>query len=209
MRASFLLCALLAVGCGSRTLNDFVDDDGGISADSAPSTTDTGSGGTVDDAGGTTEPDDGVIDPEDSGTVVVDAGKPVEAGTTDTGTKGSSIACGMTTCNSATDECCVSASGMGVSSSCTKKGACKGAVTLACSDAKACAAGQVCCLTLDMTGGESTCAKSCGGGGPGGGGSAILCSADSECPMGQTCRMSRIPGVKICAPPGGGGPGGG
>jgi hypothetical protein len=209
MRSSFLLCVILTVGCGSRTLDDFVDvaGDGASTEGDGASATDTGSGGTVDDAGGTTDPDSGVIEPEDTGTVIADAGAPVDAGKTDSGSKGSSISCGMTTCDSATQECCVSASGMGVSSACTKKGACKGAVTLSCSDGKACAAGQVCCLVLDMTGGESTCAKSCGGGG-GGGGSAILCSADSECPMGQTCRESRIPGVKICAPAGGG-PGGG
>jgi hypothetical protein len=86
-----------------------------------------------------------------------------------------------------------------------------GDVTLGCSDGKACSAGLVCCLTLDMSGGTAACAKSCmgSGGGPGGGGAYVLCSSDAECRMGEVCRKTRIPGIQACVPAGGGGGGAG
>src|SRR5206468_2565538 len=122
--------------------------------------------------------------------------------TADSGT-GAPITCGSTSCNSAKEECCVSYGGGGLSSKCVSKGSCSRNVSLACSDGKACASGQVCCLTVDMSGGEAVCAKSCGGGG----GSYVLCSSDADCTVkGETCRTTMLPGLKVCA--GAGGPGG-
>ncbi|MGZ5967084.1 MAG: hypothetical protein ACXWP4_05410 [Polyangiales bacterium] len=211
MRSLSLLFVLLAVGCGSRTLDDlaFADGDGGT--DTGASASDTG-GGAAD--GSTIEPgsDSGTIEPGSDGGTTIEGGTTVEAGVTDTGTTtGAPIKCGTTSCNSATEECCVTGSMSGVSSTCEKKGSCMGDLTLSCSDGTACAKGLVCCLTVDMSGGTSTCAKSCMSAGGPGGGSFVLCSSDAECPMGQTCRNSRVPGIKICQPstgPGGGGGGG-
>ncbi len=133
----------------------------------------------------------------------------VDGGTSPAPTTG--ITCGMTSCDSTTQECCIMAVGPGgpggpmAGGTCTAKGACMGGVALSCSSASGCMAGNVCCVSFTNAGGTATCAPSCmgmGGGGPGGpggggGGGIQLCAIDAECPMGEACVMG-FGGLKAC-----------
>ncbi|MEO6420110.1 MAG: hypothetical protein ABIP39_11910, partial [Polyangiaceae bacterium] len=112
------------------------------------------------------------------------------------------ITCGMTSCDSATQECCLTVMGGGgpmAGGTCTAKGACMGGLALTCSSSASCAMGDVCCVNFTQTGGTATCQPSCmgGGGGGGGGGGIQLCATDAECPMGEACSMGPG-GFKAC-----------
>jgi hypothetical protein len=135
---------------------------------------------------------------------------PPPPGTSSGGSSGTTpapgIACGKTSCNSSTQECCLSLAGGGpgsVSSACTAKGSCASGVALSCSSAASCAAGQVCCLGQSNSGASAECKTSCGGGGgpggPGGNFSVQLCNADPECPKNQECEPLQF-GLKACRP---------
>jgi hypothetical protein len=115
------------------------------------------------------------------------------------------IACGASTCDAASQQCCVMGGGLGggpggpPSGMCVPTGKCAGDVTLSCSSAVSCTMGNVCCINLNADMPTSMCQASCGGGGGGGGngGRVQLCESDKECTNGRSCR--EIPdGVKIC-----------
>ena len=136
-------------------------------------------------------PDSG-LPPQDGGILPVDAGPP-----------STSIACGTTTCDSTTQDCCVSFQ-RGAGTSCVAHGTCSG-IPLTCTGSANCSGGDVCCASLG--GGGASCQPTCAGTG-GFGGSFQLCNSDSDCPSGDHCRMSPF-GVGICRAPGGGGSDGG
>jgi hypothetical protein len=133
------------------------------------------------------------------------------------------IACGQTSCNVATQECCIETpDSPGV---CTSKGnGCNG-LALTCASAANCTNGEVCCVAFDGSSQSSVCAASCdnagssssGGsnGGPGdpgdgpgdGPGGLQLCATDAECVQGQSCQRTSL-GFGICVDRRGGGGGG-
>lgn len=94
-----------------------------------------------------------------------------------------SIKCGMGTCNSASEECCVGLSG----TKCVMIGGCGGGTPFACSDNSACKMGEVCCAESLTSG--SKCAASCTG--------YVLCATDAECTGEKKC-LNGIGGTKYC-----------
>lgn len=203
--ARLVLALTLLTSCGGRTLGDLEPaGDGGANIEI----------GIEDDSGladTSIEPDGST---EEDAIVVVDADPPPDASPppppptdakppppppADGGTV-TRITCGMTTCDSATQECCVTPSGGGATAKCIPRdGICSGGVTLSCSTGAACPAGQSCCLRVSMSGGDATCSSMCGG--PG---AFRLCTTDAECPMGQRCRSTTI-GLRACFASGPGG----
>ena len=105
-----------------------------------------------------------------------------------------SLTCGMSSCNTASQDCCDSRAGLG----CVAKGTCMGA-TLTCTSAGDCPPGDVCCLGGFGPGGPptSSCQMRCGGGGGPGGGGQQLCASDAECGMRHCFKDSS--GLGICA----------
>ncbi len=168
-RLASLFAFGLLVGCGARTDSSWMDEFATGTEDGAVNDSAT----TNDD--GVFLPDDDVPPTFDSGVIVADAG-PVSR----------PITCGTTTCDSATQECCLSSSG--AAPKCTPKGTCTGGAALSCSSAASCAPGQQCCLTQPTPSAppSSTCKSACSGGGPGG--EIPLCTSDAECPAGTRCR---------------------
>lgn len=108
------------------------------------------------------------------------------------------IACGSSTCDAATQQCCLTFDSQGgASGSCTSSGKCDGDLALSCASGKNCPSGQVCCADLaDDNTATATCKATCGDTSRNGD-SAQLCTADSECPKGQRCE--KVPGgLGIC-----------
>jgi hypothetical protein len=118
------VCAIILVGCGGSVANSSAPDGGGNRG------SDTGTG---------SSPETGTTGSGDSSTGTSEAGMP--SGGPDAGP--GQTACGQTTCNAATQVCCVTMAG----SSCTAPNACNGD-TLVCSSSESCAAGDVCCATI-------------------------------------------------------------
>jgi hypothetical protein len=117
------------------------------------------------------------------------------------------INCGTTTCNSATEQCCLGFNG---TASCVAEGeACPGGgLSLSCTGSSNCSDGEVCCGNIGGGSASATCQPSCGGGGGFGGGGLQLCNSDADCPTNETCRDTPF-GISLCRPQhGGGGPGG-
>lgn len=104
--------------------------------------------------------------------------------TAETAVPGGSIKCGMGTCDSATQECCIGLSG----SKCVARGGCGGGSSFTCSDSTVCKSGEVCCA--DRNG--SVCATGCAG--------YVLCSDDKECKADQRC-VTGLLGFKYCRSP--------
>lgn len=191
------LVLVFAVGCGgSVTEAPVADEDTGTAGDDTGTTpTDDSSITPGDDAitpgeDAISPPSDGTTPPSDGTTPPTDAGP---------GTPGT-ISCGMTTCDAKTQECCVSFSGGGMSTSkCVASGMCMGggSVALACTDSTVCKMGEVCCAHFGGGGSGSDCSKTCMGG-------TRLCSTDSECRMGEKCQTSMFTGLKTCRMSGGG-----
>jgi hypothetical protein len=211
-RLAIVLVAVLA-GCGGKVDEavSVLGVDAGAASGEDASSTSPGSPGTPGQSGGTdsgaiiigTSDGGGPIGVEDAsfpppefdadgfdagGPTSVDAGGPVTT----------TISCGNTTCDGATQECCVGLMGGGGGATCVSQGSCAG-ISLACTSAANCASGDVCCISLG--GGGASCATSCSGGM---GGNYQLCSTDAECPAGDTCQTTPF-GVSICRGQGGGG----
>lgn len=96
-------------------------------------------------------------------------------------------ACGTTTCDAATQDCCISGSWQGT---CAAKGSCTTGV-LSCSGSASCSGGQICCATV-ATDGRPTAACAAGPC-P----AYQLCARPSECTGGQPWHghdLSRQPG---------------
>ena len=126
------------------------------------------------------------------------------------------ITCGKTSCNLATQDCCIQdASGV---ASCTTKGQCQG-VALSCTSSANCVNGEVCCVQLDQGSQAASCQTSCdsgpgggpgdpggdpgdpgdpgGGPGDGPGGAFRLCASTAECAKGETCQRTPL-GFGVC-----------
>jgi hypothetical protein len=193
-RLTFVSLAAALTACGGRTLDDeFTNLAGGGGGDTGTSSTDDSA----------TTGDDAIIGSDGSigdDAVSVDVTPGTDAGTTvDTGPVSSPIRCGMATCDTAKEQCCVQPSGGTLTSSCRPTGTCGDrAIAFSCS-ASSCPSGQSCCLRISMTGSTATCSSMCGGGG-----SYRLCNSDGDCRMGERCRGTEI-GVRVCVGFGGGG----
>ena len=106
----------------------------------------------------------------------------------DAGAEAGVIRCGATNCDASYQTCCVSTSG----ATCLPAGVpCGGGLTLSCSSASSCSAGEVCCASQSLSGGFSAdCQSACTSG-------IQMCATRAECPLGQRCR--RVPsGYGIC-----------
>jgi hypothetical protein len=126
-----------------------------------------------------------------SGGSSASSGGPMDAGAgMDAGAPG--IVCGRTSCNPASQVCCIAARAM---TSCTTAMACTGQA-LTCSGAESCAAGQVCCGAIQAGGGlKTSCAATCPRG------DVELCTKNSDCANG-TCRASAVGyGTCVAGPP--------
>ena len=191
MRSVLLIlsCAVLpcAAGCGGSVVVDGTGD-GGSSTDSTTSSSSPSGGG-----GGATVTTGGGAGSTGTDTTT-------GTGTTTT-TTSAPIACGDTSCDGATQQCCASMNG----AKCISPGdPCQG-ITLTCSSSANCDPGEICCASFGNgpDDAQATCKKECGGPGPGGG--VQLCASDAECKNGGKCEQG----------PGGfftchnGGPGGG
>jgi hypothetical protein len=96
--------------------------------------------------------------------------------------------CGRTTCDPATDLCCIARTG---AASCTTAAMCTGQ-PLTCSGGESCAAGDICCGARQTGGGlKTSCAASCTTG------DVQLCSQNADCSSG-TCRPTGL-GYGTCA----------
>lgn len=172
-----LLGLVCLVACGGRTElgGETLGEDGGIiptdgSVSDSPNSRDV----TV---------SDGPILP-DVAPPPFDSGPPV----------GPPIQCGMTTCNSADQVCCLTFMGMTGGASCTAPTACMG-IPLACSSAIDCPMGEVCCGSFGGMGAPpgSRCRPMC----MGGFNNPQLCASSAECPTGLTCQPTPF-GYKVC-----------
>ena len=160
-----VLLALVLSGCGARTIEDFGLDE---QLGEVGTTSDTGTSGS--DA--VFPPGEDAIAIADDGPIAVDAGPPSRP-----------ITCGMSTCASATQECCVPIDSMGPPS-CTPIGKCAG-LALSCSSSSSCGAGLQCCLSERTV--SAVCKPSCAGGMEGDR-EIALCTTNAECPTGLRCR---------------------
>jgi len=110
------------------------------------------------------------------------------------------IACGSTSCDSTTEDCCLQVAA-NVVVTCAPKGQCVfPGVSFSCSSAANCPAGQVCCLSQPIRGTPSAvCIAACGTAGGGFRPSIQLCDSPAECPTGTTCVPTPF-GVSTCNP---------
>lgn len=135
-------------------------------------------GSSTSDGGASTS--DGGASAQGGGTVVVDGGGPSMGGAPPSTT----INCGMTSCDAATQQCCGTQGG----ASCIDIGDDCPGVVLSCSSAANCTGDDVCCLSGSGPGdAEAVCAPQCKGGGGPGGGSIQLCQDSAECPPNIDC----------------------
>lgn len=193
-----------AVACGG-SLADIPDPEGDGGANDVPTASppSTGTGLPVPDASPPppfdagrpdgSRPDGGRPDGgrPDGGPFPIDASlPPTDAGPppVDAATPPGPIACGASSCDSATQTCCIQQGG----ATCIAKGAtCQGGA-LACSSASSCGAGEVCCASLGGAGGGgAACRTTCGPTG------IQLCDSDAECTAPETCQPAVL-GLKTC-----------
>jgi hypothetical protein len=189
---------VLAVACGGKIL-----DDGAVTSEPGPSAPGAPSGNSPGGPTASAAPSPG--SPTGPSGPVVTGPAP---------TKTAPIACGSTSCDGATQDCCITVGGGGGGGSstaggpgggapssavCTPKGKCDGDIALSCSSTASCASGQVCCANLNADAPTAVCQASCGGGGGGGGGGGVqqLCASDKDCPMGRRCQDTEA-GFKFC-----------
>jgi hypothetical protein len=179
-RIVFLGVATLCVfGCGGRTdLDDDNVGDGGVLLDVFVPTD------------GSSLKDGSVL--VDTGLPLPDSSVPTDGSVIDGGSPGTPIECGTTSCDSATQVCCITFAGMALNEACTAPSGCMG-ITLTCSSAQNCQSGDVCCANITMMSQGSECEPMCMGGLT----NPQLCATSAECPMGQMCRNSPF-GYKIC-----------
>ncbi len=140
---------------------------GGSSDSGSPtSTTDGGAGGPA--ADGSTSPG--------TGNDAQVQHPPVDGGT----------ACGQTSCDPATESCCIGQNG----GTCVAKNATCQGIAVACQSGKDCSGGQVCCATVSGVSCQTTCDPSSG---------RQLCASDAECTAPDTCQ--NLGGIKYCGQP--------
>ena len=101
------------------------------------------------------------------------------------------LPCGMTTCNSATQDCCATRGG---GTCIAKGGACDGGVVITCSGPEDCpVSGDICCAEFGGGGGtpsvSCTTMTACHG--------VLLCEKPSDCPDMEMCGMG-LEGYKYC-----------
>jgi hypothetical protein len=126
---------------------------------------------------------------------------------TDGGSSNGTVACGTKTCESATQDCCGTMSGMSAALACVAKGTCAG-VTTSCMETSDCPEGDKCCASAGGAGGISSlagatsaagldiqvsCKASCGTGIT----DFQLCASDMECAKGVTCQSTAF-GANLC-----------
>jgi hypothetical protein len=141
-------------------------------------------GGPGSDGGGFGGRDGGGFGGRDGGGFGRDGGSAQDAGP-DTG-----LTCGNTSCDPATQDCCVSSLG----ARCGARGSCPGG-TLSCTSPTACTTGQVCCATFGANGAlHASCADTCSSDG---GFAVRLCTSNDHCPEGVACQPSLF-GVRTC-----------
>jgi hypothetical protein len=114
----------------------------------------------------------------------------------DTGV-GRTTQCGQTSCDAASQDCCL---GAGATGACATKATCTGS-SLACSGTASCPAGNICCVSVvrmdaGADGGSnatihSQCLASCPKG------ETQLCAESAECPSGDECARGAS-GLKEC-----------
>jgi hypothetical protein len=213
LRTFLGLSVVLAMGCGGTS--SAVGGDGGTGTGSSGGSTSGSSGGTSGSSGGTASgggddssvspgddsglptigEDGGVVVPpdDDAGTIAArDAGGGVT--TPGRGTDGGAdqIACGATSCDSATQVCCAN----GNARTCTSAAGCRGEI-LACSGSNSCpTATDVCCaeaaagragtITAKC---EATCPK----------GSQQFCTTNADCAAADICRRLSAD-YNVCEP---------
>jgi hypothetical protein len=142
--------------------------------------------------------DNGSTTTTDAGGTNSDASTSKDSGTTgDSSTPHNDVdggvACGQSSCNPSTEQCCIAQSG----ASCIgKSDTCQG-TSLACTTTAQCTGSNVCCATLSGTSITAVCQASC----PSGGitGPYQLCASDAECPAGSTCQT--IGNIHYCGTP--------
>ncbi len=155
MRPTISTAALLmlVLGCGGRTLLDDPDDeilfvDGGRHIG-------TSSGG---------EGGDGSVKESDGGSSGSSSG--ASSGSS-SGSSSGTISCGTQKCDSESEDCCASLTGMATAASCVAKGKCTGVVT-ECMGSSDCSEGDVCCASFGGAGGTLAGAGGALGGAAGG-----------------------------------------
>jgi hypothetical protein len=178
-RAFLTACLLSLAGCGNSHTAD--DDDPPIELpDGSTSGRDAGGGG-VDAGGGPVDAGGTVVD---SGVVVVDASGPMaDGGTTAEPDAGpGTIDCMGMSCDAATEECCVVASGGGASASCIPAGSMCEGTAVDCDGPDDCDAGEICCARGGGGGGGFTVGCEPAGGDCGSGFSSFeLCATADDC----------------------------
>jgi hypothetical protein len=106
-----------------------------------------------------------------------------------TGEASTGLPCGMTTCSSTTQECCVTRTG---ATSCTPKGECDGGVAITCNGPEECpVSGDVCCAELGHGTPSVSCTTmaACHG--------YVLCQSAADCPDMEPCDPG-LDGYKYC-----------
>jgi hypothetical protein len=182
MRSLIFVVPLALYACGEDAIT-IVPDDASTSNDA--STTRDGTGGGSDSGGGG----------NDSGGGGNDSATGNDTGAaTDGGTNPNQISCGTETCNSASQDCCLTFQG-GLSRSCVNKGACDGG-TQSCDEAADCPNNGKCCAGFTGGGGSATCKPACGQQ------DIQICKTGAEC-AGGTCGSYTCFGqpVRACSQP--------
>jgi hypothetical protein len=101
------------------------------------------------------------------------------------------INCGNTTCNSQSQQCCITQQG----SSCVAPGKCNNGIALSCTGSANCSNGQLCCATLGGGAASAKCASTCGNPPQ----AIQICQKKSECKPNQNCiAVPQVQGLKVC-----------
>lgn len=176
------------LGCGGTEASDLFGPSNSDAGTSEPPSSDGGAGGGEGDDAGETPPNDdgGSTDPgnQDSGTVDADGGN------SNLNSTPHEVPCGEESCSAPKDLCCYSGN---------KPKVCKQGPTpsdcdqpVACDEAADCENHRICCLTRDT--GENLLKTTCEAGkcpsketgtGPS---SFQICTMDTECPSGKSCK---------------------
>jgi len=184
------ILAAVWIGCTSTTTPGVSPGDAGADVKDGGK---TGDGGTVDPGTDGGKTDGGKTDSgtdEDSGgptplgpCTAISGGLPCDTG---------KIYCGATTCDQATQECCVDVTTG--AATCTNIGSCSNA-PMACDEARDCAAGEVCCFSASGT--TPTGAQCTPGSCSGLGEFAQSCRSDDECSISGECIPQQCKTYKI------------
>ncbi|MBK6694365.1 MAG: hypothetical protein IPG50_19485 [Myxococcales bacterium] len=176
------------IGCTSTTdpvpAGSSLTDAGKDAKASAAATTDSGSSAT--DAGATKK-DSGSVAPVPCS--AISGGLPCDPG---------KLSCGSSTCDTATQECCVDLTGASAKPACVNKGSCAN-VALQCDEADDCGSGEVCCFSAS---GVTPTGSLCQSGPCGLGDFSQSCRGDGECAGSGSCGSGSCKGfaIQTCSP---------